>query len=70
LQASSGYEHLLLSTPAFSSFGLLDQKNEGCTFGRQKGRDIDLNQIAFFDLCSSTKIIGRSKDDIGSSSFS
>jgi hypothetical protein len=32
LQASSGYEHLLLCTPAFSSFRLLDQKNKGCTF--------------------------------------
>jgi len=26
-------------------------------FAGQKGRDIDLNQIAFFDLCSSTKIV-------------
>src|SRR6516225_2853394 len=26
-------------------------------FARQKGRDIDLNQIAFFDPCSSTKIM-------------
>jgi hypothetical protein len=25
---------------------------------RQNGRDIDLNQIVFFDLCSSTKNLG------------